>query len=336
MLVVFFRLDKTSALGEEAEVRDAHETLRRVVDLSRAFCGVNPCNASPTVIVGLNMQNSLESFKPKFLNDLIRVGGNSDGGYVVNERSIRSSQYLLSFGVNADWSFEEECLNRKPNLKVFCFDHSVSKRVFLNRILDALKGVLSGRFLMSVLSLNVREVRYRLSILKYWTKIFFRFSFFFDNKNVHFSSKGISSERSQRFVVLDDVFQMISPEKLPENSVFIKMDIEQSEFVVLPGLLKFQAYICAMVVEFHDLDILWTSFVEIMNKLMAHFEITHIHGNNYGGLIPNSTTPKVLEITFLKKNLIREERPACATVAYPIPDLDSPNNRREKDYALIF
>jgi hypothetical protein len=283
-----------------------------------------------------NMQNSLGSFKPTFLNDLIRVGAAFDGGYLINERSIRSSQYLMSFGVNDDWSFETEFLNRKPNVKIFCFDHSVSKKVFLNNILDSLSEVFSGRFLFLILSLRVRGLRRRLSILKYWSKVFFRFSAFFGKENVHFCSKGISSERSLCFVTLDDVFQMVSSEKLPENSVFIKMDIEQSEYRVLPELLRFQEYINGIVVEFHDLDILWPNFAELMTKLKVHFEITHIHGNNYGGLILNSMTPKVLEITFLKRILIQEKLPACESVAYPIPELDRPNNHLEKDYPLIF
>jgi len=36
---------------------------------------------------------------------------------------------------------------------------------------------------------------------------------------------------------------MLPPEQLVDNSIFVKMDIEQSEFRVLPGLLKFEKYI---------------------------------------------------------------------------------------------
>jgi len=64
------------------------------------------------------MQKSLQSFKPMFLDDLIRVGASFDGGYLVNERSIQSSQYLLSFGVYDDCSFEADFLNRQPNLQI--------------------------------------------------------------------------------------------------------------------------------------------------------------------------------------------------------------------------
>jgi hypothetical protein len=267
---------------------------------------------------------------------LIRLGSAFDGGYLVNERAICNSQYLIGFGVYDDWSFEADFLNRKPKLKILCFDHSVSKKVFLNNVLDALNEIFSARFLLLALSLNVQELRRKLSMLKGSTKTYFDFSSFFARENVRFFSKGISNEKSESFVTLGDVFQMIPREELLQNSIFIKMDIDQSEFRVLPDLSKFEEYISGMVIEFHDLDILWPNFIELMNNLKRYFEITHIHGNNFGGLIPDSRTPKVLEITFVKRGLVQEKEPAREGVTYPIPELDRPNNRREKDYPLDF
>jgi hypothetical protein len=282
------------------------------------------------------MRNSLEGLKPKFLNDMIRVGAAFDGGYLINERAIRSSKCLLSFGVNDDWSFEADFLNRVPDLMVLCLDYSVSKQVFLKEILNSLKEILSGKFLSQLLSFDAKAVRERLLLLRYWTMLLFRFSLFFGKDNVRFCSKGISNEKSGDFITLEDVFHMLPPEILSGNSVFIKMDIEQSEFQVLPDLLRFQEYVNGVAVEFHDLDALWPSFVEIMDKLKVNFEITHIHGNNYAGLIPNSMTPRVLEITFLKKNLIQEKEPARQGLSYPILELDRPNNRLEDDLPLKF
>jgi hypothetical protein len=69
--------------------------------------------------------------------------------------------------------------------------------------------------------------------------------------------------------------------------------------------------------------------------LTRYFEITHIHGNNYGGLIPNSDIPRVLEITFLKRALIPSHQNS-PDVTYPIPHLDFPNDVRKEDYRLTF
>ena len=45
-------------------------------------------------------------FYPKNNCSLIRLGNNNDGGYVVEENSIKNSEILLSFGLSDDWSFE--------------------------------------------------------------------------------------------------------------------------------------------------------------------------------------------------------------------------------------
>ena len=47
-------------------------------------------------------------FYPKNNCSLIRLGNNNDGGYVVEENSIKNSEILLSFGLSDDWSFESD------------------------------------------------------------------------------------------------------------------------------------------------------------------------------------------------------------------------------------
>jgi len=284
----------------------------------------------------LSQPCSLNGFRPTLLDDLTRVGHKGDGGYVLNERSIRRTQYLMSFGINDDWSFELDFLQRKPDAKVVCFDYSVSKSVFRGNMLSALNEALSIKFALLVLSFNLSGARRKISELRYWARTYRRFSRFLSEKNVRFYDRGISNEQNGQFLTFAEAFRVVSSDAVPEDSVFVKMDIEQSEFRVIPDLLRFERYINGMAIEFHDLDILWTKFVEVAKQLQAKFEITHIHGNNYGGLIPNSEIPRVLEITFLKKSLIREQLVARENVSYPLPELDSPNNHREKDYRLSF
>ena len=232
-----------------------------------------------------NSQNSLEGtlkpapislrpLKPKFLNDLIRIGARGDGGYVLNEASVRHSQYLLSFGINDEWSFESEFLTRKDKVKIFCFDHSVSKAVFKARMRKAIHDILSFKLIASAISLKRARILQLFSDLRHWTKIHSKFSRFVSNQNVRFFPKGISNEKNDQFITFTEAFQLISPAKPPENSVFVKIDIEQSEYRVLPAILSAQHYINGMVVEFHDLDILWGEFLEITQQLTQYFEIT--------------------------------------------------------------
>jgi hypothetical protein len=243
---------------------------------------------------------------------------------------------MLSFGVNEDWSFEADFLKRRADLNILCYDLSFSKKLLRERMFAALNEITSAKFVLAAMLLYRRGVQKRISAFRRYAKIYSDFSSFFNQGNVRFFPYGISNEKGQRFVTLADAFQAVPRENLAENSIFIKMDIELSEFRVIPDLLKFVDYINGMVIEFHELDLLWPVFEEQMDTLKRHFELTHVHGNNYGGLIPNSTTPKVLEVTFLKKSLVREHSRTCKPVSYPLPELDQPNDPSEKDYPLCF
>ena len=281
-------------------------------------------------------QYSLIRYKPTFTGDLIRVGRSCDGGYVINEIALRHTEQLLSFGVNDDWSFETDFLRRNPATRILCFDPSVSKKVFGDRIMDSLDHILSLRFLLGLLSLNFRGARNKASRLKRSGQIYSDFCQFVAQPNIIFVQKGASNETKGSFLKLEDVFHLIPSNKLTRDSVFIKMDIEQSEFRVLPDFLKFRDYLAGFVIEFHDLDILWTNFIRIMDKLLVDFEITHVHGNNSCGLIPKTTIPKFLEVTFIKRALLADQRSTHEPTSYPIPGLDCPNDPALEDYPLRF
>lgn len=279
---------------------------------------------------------SLFKYKPTFTGDLIRLGRSYDGGYVINEMALRQTKYLLSFGVNDDWSFETDVLQRNPTVNVICFDHSVSKSVFADRIVDSLNQILSARFVLGLLSLNLRGARSKIARLNRSRQVYSGFGRFISRPNVTFVPKGVSNETKGPFLKLEDVFCFIPPDKLTRDSVFIKMDIEQSEFRVLPDFLKFRDYLTGFVAEFHDLDMFWANFSRITDELLMEFAITHVHGNNFCGLIPNTAIPKSLEVTFIKKSLLADSGAAQQPRAYPIPGLDYPNDPELQDYPLRF
>jgi hypothetical protein len=124
------------------------------------------------------------------LDDLVRIGHALDGGYLVNERAVRQSRYLLSFGLCEDWSFEADFLNRKPDIKILCFDNSVSKNVFRDKIFGALHQILSVKFVIRALSLKFQSVRDKFWLLKRSIKNYFYFSRFFADENIRFFSNG--------------------------------------------------------------------------------------------------------------------------------------------------
>lgn len=66
----------------------------------------------------LNIPPNLSALAPIAGHDLVRLGGNNDGGYVIAKESIDSSNFLIAMGISADWSFEESFLAHRPGLQI--------------------------------------------------------------------------------------------------------------------------------------------------------------------------------------------------------------------------
>lgn len=115
--------------------------------------------------------------------------------------------------------------------------------------------------------------------------------------------------------------------------MFIKMDIEGAEYAVLPEVLADASRLNGMAIEFHDLETHWREFTDLMARLDEHFAIAHIHGNNFRPLIAGSTTPSVLELSLVNRTLL--SAPASPNrAAYPLPELDMPNDATKPDFRL--
>ena len=80
---------------------------------------------------------------PKFLcplyeTDLIRIGMDHDGGYLIPKQSLSQTKLLYSFGLGDNWSFEEMFYN-KTGAKIICYDHTVDWELFLKKFLRDFK-----------------------------------------------------------------------------------------------------------------------------------------------------------------------------------------------------
>ena len=54
-----------------------------------------------------------KNFRPEGLYDLIRLGSDNDGGYLVDPNSVQESKALLALGIGKNWSFEKDFLDKK-------------------------------------------------------------------------------------------------------------------------------------------------------------------------------------------------------------------------------
>lgn len=65
-------------------------------------------------------------FQPFYCEDLIRLGKENDGGYLVNRPDVISSKNLLSLGIGEDWSFEKDFISIN-DCKLNAYDNSLNK-----------------------------------------------------------------------------------------------------------------------------------------------------------------------------------------------------------------
>ena len=49
-----------------------------------------------------------EYLAPYKESNLIRLGDKNDGGYVISKKTISKTEYLISFGLGLNWSFEND------------------------------------------------------------------------------------------------------------------------------------------------------------------------------------------------------------------------------------
>jgi hypothetical protein len=255
----------------------------------------------------------LAELHPVECASLVRIGGANDGGYVVPLEAVKAAGALLSFGLSHDWTFERDFGRRNPEAAIHCYDHTVSVLTTVPYSLGQL-----ARFVVR------RRARYLRNVLAWLDYLAF-----FRSKNVHFRQR-IWRDHSDGSATIADAFDRL-PARRP---VFVKMDIEGSEYRVIDDLLARAQDIAALTVEFHEADIAPDLFNATIAKIKRDFHIVHIHGNNMGGLAPFHF-PMSPEITFLNKSFFGSP-PTLSRLQYPIPGLDRPNHPDLPEFGFEF
>tara|TARA_Y100000389_G_scaffold137206_1_gene134785 strand:- start:31 stop:777 length:747 start_codon:yes stop_codon:yes gene_type:complete len=246
-----------------------------------------------------------KAYLPKDLNyytcdDLIRLGGKHDGGYLVSKSDVKKTNLLLSFGINDDWKFEKD-FNLINSIPILAYDASTNFRLFLKRSLGAL---------------------FRYNFTESLTKPFqyLLLKNFFSKKNT-LIKKYVGIDSDENNISLNNIFKHLN-----EDQIFIKMDIEGSEYRCLDSIIENQSNITGAVIEFHDVDLNINRIINFIKNF--NLKIAHIHANNYS--LINKNIPLIIEVTFSKN--------ANFSKSYPIlpHKYDKPNNPKEDEIKLIF
>lgn len=255
-----------------------------------------------------------KELKPKFKYNLIRLGGDNDGGYIVENDSISKSKSLLTLGLGYEWRFEKEYANLTKN-PITCFDHSVNY--------SSVKK-LSRKYLFSYL-FRIFKPKYFLkkNFFKDLQKNIFLYSDYknlFKNNIVH---EKLRVGNGKKEINLTDIIKhknLLFP-------CFLKIDIEGSEYRILDEIIEFQKLFTGLVIEFHNVDLHLNLILKFINNL--DLELVHIHPQNPAPVTINNI-PTQIEITFSKNPKIIGNDPVLPHA------LDMPANPNFKEIDLIF
>jgi len=251
-------------------------------------------------------------FKPKNEYDLIRLGQDNDGGYLIEKNSLSNAKSLISFGLSYDWSFEKKFFSIK-GCPIHCYDPTIkysSIKKFSRRSIANLFKI-KNLFNKNLLKHNIDNIF-----------LYNDYKKFFSNKVVHYeSSIGIGRNKV-------NFSELINRIKL--YPVFLKIDIEGSEYRILDDILKYQDKIAGLVVEFHNVDL----HKDIISDFIKKFNLSlcHIHGQNPSGTdyLDKNNDPIQVEMTFSHTKNILSTNPKIPHL------LDQPADFRFQDVELNF
>ncbi len=144
------------------------------------------------------------------------------------------------------------------------------------------------------------------------------------NPRFHFTPKFLDVLASERTTTLEELCAATGA-----GDLVLQMDIEGAEYRVLMSvspetLQRFRI----MVIEFHDLDVMFTRFGctilrGLFEKLEASHRVVHIHPNNCTSAVSRYglDVPPVLEFTFYRKDRVNDAKDAALTFPHA---LDAP------------
>ena len=251
-------------------------------------------------------------FKPENEYDLIRLGQDNDGGYLIEKNSLSEAKSLISFGLSYDWSFEKKFFSIK-GCPIHCYDPTIKyssiKKFSRRSIVNLFK--IKNLFNKKLLKHNIDNIF-----------LYNDYKNFFSNKVVHYeSSIGIGRNKI-------NFSELINKIKL--YPVFLKIDIEGSEYRILDDILKYQDKIAGLVIEFHNVDL----HKDIISDFIKKFNLSlcHIHGQNPSGTdyLDKNNDPIQVEMTFSNTKNILSTNPKIPHL------LDQPADFRFQDVELNF
>jgi hypothetical protein len=251
--------------------------------------------------------------KPYISNNLIRLGHNKDGGYIINQEILDKSEVLLTFGLADEFSFEEDFYKYKKDKKIIVYDHSVTKVFWIKHFINSLLHFIHNK-------------KNFLRIFKY-----FKYRIFFKKKNVYHFVLKVREHNNHNILNSVSLKELIKSNNIDTKETLLKIDIDMDEYRILNDISEFN--FLALIIEFTHTDLHLDKIIKFLED-NKKYKIIHLHGNNFDYPDINKN-PVHLEITFANQNYIKISD-NYVNYSFPVKNLDYPNDTKKPEIPIIF
>lgn len=259
---------------------------------------------------------TLDFLRPLKAKRKIRAGKLKDGGYVIEETSLKNVDVIYSYGVGWDISFEKAIL-KKINETCRIFDPTTDVSNFAKHTYIQGKGsyYLLKYFVATVLW---KPYIYLHKALGY---------------KIKFYNEGLGIKKEEKYDSFPNHIIRFGDQN---KKIFLKIDIDGGEYEIF----KDQNFVAALEnvvqlsIEFHNVKERLVELKNIIESMNDKLSLIHIHGNNWGGTFEynGKQIPTVLELTFIANKFLTEKEFDKAD--YPIAGLDFANNSSLPEISL--
>lgn len=249
-------------------------------------------------------------FRPLYINNsnLIRVGSDFDGGYVLFKKSIINTKHLITYGIADNFDFEKS-FQKISNCSCTSYDYSIGRDFWINKF---------KKDIIKFLQFKIFKYKKFLDLFK-----FIDFYFFYKKKKNNFFLKKISNKKNcTPFKETIDTKQ---------SNLFLKIDIEGSEYEFIDYLSKIEKKLTGFVIEFHQIEKNIFKIKKFFKKLKTQ-KLVHVHGCTYS-TINKLNIPDIIECTFANRKYLKKISKKKQK-KYPLRFLDRPNSKRHSQFNL--
>jgi len=251
---------------------------------------------------------TLDFLKPYHVKSKIRAGKLKDGGYVIEESTLKNVDIIYSYGVGWDISFEKALLKK---IKKVCriFDPTIDVSNFSKHIYIQGKG-------------NYYLLKYFIATVLWKPYIYLHKALGY---KIKFYSEGLGIRKEAKYNSFPNHVTRFGDQ---DKKIFLKIDIDGGEYEIFKTKEFVEALnnVVQLAIEFHNVKEKLADLKSIIESISNKLSLVHVHGNNWGGTFEytGKQIPTVLELTFVSNTFLKVKEFDKAD--YPIAGLDFANN----------